>query len=501
MILALQIAWVKCKIFGYKRMENTMTDVEREYQEALDYLYSFIDYSLTRSFRYTPEKFDLGRMYAFMELLGNPQKDFKVIHIAGTKGKGSVSALIANTLEMAGYKVGFYTSPHLHDYCERIKVNQQPISHARFVEIIQQLKPIIEQAPGISSFELTTAIGFLYFSMMKVDVAVIEVGLGGRLDATNVVNPLVSVITSLSYDHVNVLGDTLAQIAYEKAGIIKEGRPVVVAPQKEEARRVVERIAEERHAELTQVGRDTLFAPRSRSFGGQSFLLWTAEEQDMIVEYMASPEHVDWEPVKLEIPLLGYHQVENAATAYTVLQTASQNGVSVTDEAIRKGFASVQWPGRFEVFRKQPPVIVDSAHNQDSALRLRLAIDDYLPGKPVILVFGASEDKDIHGMFTALLPRVTCVIATQSVHPRAIDADALVNMAQQFGCMAKAVVPVEKAIRAALEMAGDESAVVVAGSIFIAAAAREELFKLSEEFHLETIQEPAFYLAGKKGDG
>ena len=199
--------------------------------------------------------------------------------------------------------------------------------------------------------------------------------------------------------------------------------------------------------------------------------------------------------------MLGYHQVENAATAYTVLQTASQNGLPVTDEAIRKGFASVQWPGRFEVFRKQPPVIIDSAHNQDSALRLRLAIDDYLPGKPVILVFGASEDKDIHGMFTELLPRVTCVIATQSIHPRAIDADALVNMAQQFGCMAKAVVPVEKAIRTALEMAGDESAVVVAGSIFIAAAVREELFKLSEEFHLETIQEPAFYLTGKKGDG
>lgn len=482
-------------------MENTMSDIEKEYQEALDYLYSFIDYSLTRSFRYTPEKFDLGRMVHFMELLGNPQKDFKVIHIAGTKGKGSVSALVASTLEMAGYKVGFYTSPHLHDYCERIKVNRKPISHGKFVEIIRQLKPVIEQAPGISSFELTTAISFLYFSIMKADVAVIEVGLGGRLDATNVVEPLVSVITSLSYDHVNVLGDTLAKIAYEKAGIIKQGRPVVVAPQKEEARRVVERIAEERHAELTQVGRDVLFAPRSRSFSGQSFLLWTAEEQEMIVEYMASPGQVEWEPVKLEIPLLGYHQVENAATAYTVLQTASQNGLPVTDEAIQKGFAGVQWPGRFEVFRKQPAVIVDSAHNQDSALRLRLAIDDYLPGQPVILVFGASEDKDIRGMFTELLPRVSWVIATQSVHPRAIEADELVNMAQQFGCMAKAVVPVEDAIRTALEMAGDESAVVVAGSIFIAAAAREELIKLSEEFHLEIAEEPALNLAGKKGDG
>ncbi|MCE5208867.1 MAG: bifunctional folylpolyglutamate synthase/dihydrofolate synthase [Chloroflexi bacterium] len=477
-----------------------MIDIEKEYQEALDYLYSFIDYSLTRSFRYTPEKFDLGRMVSFMELLGNPQKDFQVIHVAGTKGKGSVSALMANALETAGYKVGFYTSPHLHDYCERIKVNRQPIAHETFVETINKIKPQIEQAPGISTFELTTAIGFLYFSQMKVDIAVIEVGLGGRLDATNIVNPLVSVITSLSLDHVNVLGDTLAKIAYEKAGIIKEGKPVVLAPQKEEARRVVERIAEERHAPLTQVGRDVFFAPHSRSLSGQSFFLWSAEEQEYIAEYMAANGGEDWEPIKLEIPLLGYHQIENAATAYAGLQVARQSGLNISAEAIQKGFAGVEWPGRFEVFRKSPPIIVDSAHNQDSALRLRLAIDDYLTGKPVILVFGASEDKDIRGMFKELLPRVECVIATQSIHPRAIDADILVNMAYQFGCQAKAVVPIENAIKTALEMAGKESAVVVAGSIFIAAAAREVLFQLSEEIHLDNWIGKS-HIANKKDAG
>lgn len=461
-----------------------MNNIENDYQQALDYLYSFIDYSLTRSFRYTPEKFDLGRMVSFMELLGNPQQDYKVIHIAGTKGKGSVLALIANSLENAGYKVGFYTSPHLHDYCERIRVNHLPIPHQTFVDIINEIKPQIDQAPGISTFEITTAIGFLYFSRMKVDVAVIEVGLGGRLDATNIVTPLVSIITSLSLDHINVLGDTLAKIAFEKSGIIKDGRPVVLAPQKEEARRVVERIAEERNAPLTQVGRDVFFAPRSRSLSGQSFLLWEAEEQDQIVDYMASNGKADWQPLSFEIPLLGYHQIENAATAYAGLQVARQNGLVISEDAIRKGFAQVQWPGRFEVFRDNPPIIVDSAHNQDSALKLRTAIDDYLPGQPVIMVFGASEDKDIRGMFTELLPRVAYLIATQSIHPRAIDANELVTIAQQFGCQAQAVVPIENAIKTALELAGNGSAIIVAGSIFIAAAAREVLVKFSEEIHL-----------------
>lgn len=476
-------------------------DTENEYQQALDYLYSFIDYSLTRSFRYTPEKFDLGRMFAFMDLLGNPQRKYRVIHVAGTKGKGSVSALLANTLETAGYKVGFYTSPHLHDYNERIKVNRQPIPHEKFTAIINRLKPQIEKTPDISTFELTTAIAFLYFAQLKVDVAVIEVGLGGRLDATNIVDPLVSVITSLSLDHVSVLGDTLAKIAYEKAGIIKEGRPVVLAPQKEEARRVVERIAEERHATLMEVGRDLMFAPHTRSLAGQDFMLWTAEEHELLVEYMAANGNPAWEPLTLWMPLLGHHQVENAATAYTALQVVRDNGLQISDEDIQKGFASVQWPGRFELFRTNPPVIVDSAHNQDSALRLRLAIDDYLPGKPVILVFGASEDKDIRGMFAELLPRVNSVIATQSIHPRAIEAVALVDMAQRFGCQAEAVLPIEDAIKKALDLAGDDMAVVVAGSIFIAAAAREVLFDLAHEYGLETNHEPVMETGRNRGSG
>jgi dihydrofolate synthase/folylpolyglutamate synthase len=301
---------------------------------------------------------------------------------------------------------------------------------------------------------------------------VVEVGLGGRLDATNVVTPLVSVITSLSYDHMNVLGNTLTEISCEKAGIIKPGRPVVISPQKDEARRVLEQVAAENHSDLIQVGKDFLYAPVSHSLSGQSLIVWAAAEQPLVDEFIESGGLHEWEPLRLHIPLLGYHQVENAATAYAALQMARQAGWEIKQDNILRGFDQVYWPGRFEVLRRNPPVIIDSAHNRDSALKLRLALDDYLPGKPVILVFGASEDKDIAGMFVELLPRVRRVIATQSVHPRAMDPAKMVELAHRFGRPAQAILPVEAALSQALALAGDEMAVVVAGSLFVAAAAR-----------------------------
>jgi dihydrofolate synthase / folylpolyglutamate synthase len=450
-----------------------MADVESNYQNALDYLYSFVDYSLTRSFRYSADKFDLGRMFRLMEVLGNPQNQYPTLHIAGTKGKGSVSALIASTLKEAGYHVGFYTSPHLQDFAERIQINAVPISHADLVELVGEIKPHAEMIEQITTFELTTALAFLYFARQHVDVGVIEVGLGGRLDATNIITPLASVITSLSLDHMNVLGDTLAKIAAEKAGIIKPGRPLVLAPQKEEARLVVENVAKERCSNLFQVGRDLLFASWKHSLENQTIMVWQAADQPKVNSFIETPGSSGWEPLRFTIPLLGYHQIENAATAYAALDIVRHEGLTITDTDIEQGFAKVVWPGRFEVMRSFPPVIVDSAHNRDSALKLRLAIEDYLPGQPVILVFGASEDKDIYGMFAELLPRVIKVIATQSEHPRAMSADKLVELAHQFGCSAQAEVPVENALARALEAAGQGYAVVVAGSLFVAAAARE----------------------------
>jgi dihydrofolate synthase/folylpolyglutamate synthase len=448
-----------------------MNSVEVAYQEALDYLYSFVDYSLTRNLRNAAVNFNLDRMRRMMELLGDPQKTYKTIHVAGTKGKGSTSAMIANALQMQGYKVGFYSSPHLEDYVERIQVDRIPISHEELTELINSMKPFIAQVPEITTFELTTALGFLYFSRKGVDIAVIEVGLGGRLDATNILDPLVSVITSLSYDHTSVLGDTLAQIAGEKAGIVKPGRDVVISPQKDEALKVVEKIAKERNAPLTLVGREYCFTELTHTLKNQTLAIWPASEQTLADAFIEKRSN-EWQPTQLEIPLLGRHQVENAATAYVTLQIARKRGLEITENAIKKGFSTVWWPGRFEILQTSPFVIVDSAHNRDSALKLRLALDDYLPGVPVILVFGASEDKDIQGMFTELLPRVKKVIATQSVHPRALDPEKLVELAHTFGCAAQAVVPISDALKTAIEQANGKDAIVITGSLFVAAAIR-----------------------------
>jgi dihydrofolate synthase/folylpolyglutamate synthase len=205
------------------------------------------------------------------------------------------------------------------------------------------------------------------------------------------------------------------------------------------------------------VSRDFLYAAEEHDLEGQTFRVWRKGQP----------------PARLRIPLLGLHQVENAATAYAALQVTVEQGLKISPEAIREGFSSVVWPGRFEILRAEPPVIVDSAHNRDSAHRLRQALDDYLPGRKVILIFGASEDKDIEGMFEALMPRTNAVVATQSIHPRALEVEKIVSLAQQHGCSGTAALPVEAALAIALEMAGDHSVVLAAGSLFIAAAVRE----------------------------
>jgi dihydrofolate synthase / folylpolyglutamate synthase len=447
--------------------------VEPEYQEALDYLYQYVDYSLVRNLRYSPEKFDLTRMYDFVHALGNPEQSYPILHVAGTKGKGSVAALCASALQAAGYRVGLYTSPHLTDYAERMQINGQPIAHQELVTIVEDTKSKIESIPELTTFEITTALAFYYFHLQGVDAAVIEVGLGGRLDPTNVVTPLVSVITSISYDHTLILGDTLSQIAREKAGIIKPGVPVVVAPQKDEALKVIEQVAEQQNTPLELIGRDYLFAPLSHSLENQTLFVWSPSEQSALDAYIETGGQQEWEPTRLTIPLLGHHQVENAATAYAALQTARKQGITLHEEEIREGFRSVRWPGRFEVVQRYPPVIIDSAHNRDSALKLRLALDDYFPGQPVVLIFGASEEKDIHGMFSELLPRVAQVVATKSIHPRAVDPEKLVEMAHQFGRPAVVTDSVESALEEALRLAEKEAVVLVAGSIFVAAGIRD----------------------------
>ncbi|UCD99131.1 MAG: bifunctional folylpolyglutamate synthase/dihydrofolate synthase [Chloroflexota bacterium] len=455
-------------------------DIEQKYQETLDYLYSFIDYSLQKTFRYSPEKFDLGRMRDFMSRLGNPQNDYQIIHVAGTKGKGSVSALCANAIKESGTRVGLYTSPHLQDYTERIQVDGIPISPGELIDLVEEIKPQIEESPEITTFEITTALAFLYFARQEVRAAVIEVGLGGRLDATNVCTPVVTVITSISYDHTYLLGETLAEIAGEKSGIIKPGIPVIVAPQEEEALQVIRDIASERVAPLIQVGRDYQYRQIERSLQGQSLLVWN--QPDPVNQASAAAGPVGQIQMILTIPLLGDHQVVNAATAFAALQVACNTGVQVSEAGIQKGFRSVHWPARFEILQHFPPVVIDSAHNRDSAKKLRAVLEDYYPGMAFILVFGASEDKDIPGMFAELGPGVKKIVTTKSTHPRAADPLKLVEMAEEIGYPAVATNSVEEAMEAADRLAGGEALILVTGSIFVAAAARSTwLSRLREE--------------------
>jgi dihydrofolate synthase/folylpolyglutamate synthase len=364
---------------------------------------------------------------------------------------------MASALKQAGYTTGLYTSPHLQDFCERIQVNGEPVSHAELAELVELIKPEVAKIPFITTFELTTALAFLHFARKGVNAAVIEVGLGGRLDATNIVQPLVSMITSLSMDHTAVLGNTLALIAGEKAGIIKEGIPVVSSPQKEEALLVLEKIAKQRSSELTLVGRDWMYAGGSASLQGQDLELWQK----------------GGEPVRLHIRMLGAHQLQNAATAYVGLQISQQVGLKMTQADIHKGFSQTFWPGRFEIARLEPPVIMDSAHNQDSAVKLHETLDEYFPGRKVILIFGASEDKDVAAMFNEWKPFLSRIITTHADHPRALDPVQLADLARSMGIPGEVVLSVEAALEKALSISAETGEIVLsAGSMFVTAEVR-----------------------------
>jgi dihydrofolate synthase/folylpolyglutamate synthase len=447
---------------------NSNSMINQAYQEALDYIYSYVDYSKERSYRYAADVFDLGRVEELLARLGSPHQKYTSIHIAGTKGKGSVSALVASALQAGGYCTGLYTSPHLQRFTERIRVNDREIPPGEVARVVEMLKPHVAAIEDLTTYEIITALGMIYFAEQGVEYAVVEVGLGGRLDATNVLEPLVSVITSLSYDHMHLLGEKLSDITREKAGIIKPGIPVVMAPQQHEAERVVEEVAASLGAPLYRVGRDWLFSPGHHTLDGQSLYVWSSDEQALMDMYVESAGGDEWAPPRFDIPLLGYHQVINGAVAYAALQVAKRRGLAISEEAIQEGFRKVSWLGRFQVVSRDPIIVIDSAHNRDSALKLRIALDDYFPAQRVTLIFGASEDKDISGMLAELLPRVSRIIVTQAVHPRATDPDELADIAHSYGLRVEIVTPPQKALERAVRSARPEEVILAAGSIFVA---------------------------------
>ncbi|HET92211.1 MAG TPA: bifunctional folylpolyglutamate synthase/dihydrofolate synthase [Chloroflexi bacterium] len=433
-----------------------------DYLETIAYLHSLTDYEKTRIERYTPETLDLSRVERLLARLGDPHTRFPAIHIAGTKGKGSSAALCESCLRAAGYRTGFYTSPHLHTFRERIQVAGRKISQDEVVALVDELRPLMEQVPGVTTFEAITVIGLLCFARAEVDIAVVEVGLGGRLDATNVLQPEVSVITSLSLDHTYLLGDTLAEIAREKAGIIKPGVPVVSAPQRAEAIRVVEDISKRRQAPLLEVGRDWDYRPGLADLEGQVFTV------QRIADGGSDLDGAYW------IPLLGRHQLENAANAIAALDVLHRRGFQISAGAVREGLRTVRWPGRLEILSRNPLVVVDCAHNSYSAQVLREALAEWFPGRQWVLLFGASADKDIAGILEALLPISEYVIVTRSDHPRAATPIELADVVASGGGGAEVCVNVRKSLRRGLAMMDPGSGLLATGSIFLVADVREE---------------------------
>jgi dihydrofolate synthase/folylpolyglutamate synthase len=441
-------------------LENT------PYQQALDYIYSFIDYETEPRPR-DAIHYDLRRMDELLARLGDPHLNTSTVHITGTKGKGSVAAMMTSVLTAAGYKTGLFTSPHLHTFNERIRIGDRLISNDEIVTLVEKLRPEVKAvneraAYGVlTTFEVITALGFAHFKEKVADIQVIEVGLGGRLDATNVVHPEVCIITSISLDHTEVLGNTLAEIATEKAGIIKPGSVVVTSPQANEAGRVIEQTCLKCNATLVRVGDDITWQNLAFSSSGQSFRV-----NGRTGSYEVS------------VPLLGQHQIENAAVAVAALEILAEKGFCITGDSIVEGLAKVNWPGRLQVLNRRPLVVADGAHNPYSARKLRESLGHYFDFDRGILIIGISADKDLAGMVSELVPMFDRVIVTRSVHPRAMAVAPIAAEFDRYEVEVQETDDISKAILLALAMAGEKDIICVTGSLFVVAGAIEQAKEL-----------------------
>lgn len=418
------------------------------YSEALAYFYSYTNYNPADA-----SNWSLERLQGLLARLENPHQRFPSLLIAGTKGKGSTAAICESILRQAGYKTGLFTSPHLHSFRERIRLSGELISEEKVVALANRLKPFFEATPGLTAFELITTVAFVAFSDANIEAAVLEVGLGGRLDATNAVDPDVAVITPISYDHTQILGETLTLIAREKAGIIRPGALVISAPQVDEAMQMIESVCQEHQARLVVVDREWKWQMNPGDLSGESFTIWGQSYR---------------------LPLIGRHQVVNAVTAMAaVTGFAERTGLEMALPAVQAGIAQVKWPGRMEILHQHPYLIIDSAMNGDSAQKLALALGHYFPGKKFFFICGASSDHPIRDMLTALLPVTAKMFMVRSRHPRAADPVDLMAAAAELGYETQPVESVPVVLEQVLAEAQASEVICVTGSLFLAADVRE----------------------------
>jgi dihydrofolate synthase/folylpolyglutamate synthase len=425
------------------------------FNEAMDYLKSLTKFGINLG---------LGRIEELLRRLGDPHlSGLDIVHIGGTNGKGSTTVMLSGIMREAGYLVGTFTSPHLHSYSERYQVNGVQIEPERIAALLGELRPHLEAmtAEGYehpTEFEVSTALAFLYFSRGKVDYLLLEVGLGGAIDSTNVAPAILAVITNAAMDHMDYLGHTIAEIASVKAGIIKPGVPVVTAATGE-GLRVIEKVCRKKGCRLTRVGQDITWENISHSLDGQRF---SVTGQKRTYE-------------NLFIKLLGRHQQVNAATAIAAAEKLNELGASISDRAVHRGLASVTWPGRMEIVRRKPLVIVDGAHNYEGARSLRQSLKDYFPERKIVLLIGMLADKERSRVAGVLAPGMKAVVVTKPNSPRAGDWQ---NMAVEAGRYVSDVYTLEdigEALHKALALAGPDDLVCVAGSLYMIAEARSLL--------------------------
>lgn len=400
----------------------------------------------------------LSRMEVLLEKLGNPHNYLKFIHVAGTNGKGSVCAMTAQILQCAGFQTGLFTSPVIADYREQFQINGRMISEDDFARLAETVKQACDQMDDPpSEFEKAVALAFLYFHERQCDLVVLEVGLGGADDATNVIGtPEVAAIVNIDFDHMGFLGSTLSEIAEKKAGIIKENSLVVTVDQKEEVLTVLRARCAKMHAQLFQTTAADLRV-KEKSLDGQYFdYVKKTETQECVIE-------------NLSLSLIGDHQCENAAAVLEIIHCLRTKGYRISDDAIREGLCTVRWPGRFEVVKKAPLMIVDGAHNPDGIAALRHNLNTYCPGEKFVFITGILKDKDYHEMLKQMLPFADSFVTIAPDNPRAMSADECADAIRTCGFDGEVIslTGTRQAVDLALQMAKDKSIGVCAfGSLY-----------------------------------
>jgi dihydrofolate synthase/folylpolyglutamate synthase len=443
-----------------------VSDPHPSYTKAVEFLMSQTDYEKMRVVRYNTTTFNLDRMRMLLKHLGNPQTKFKTAHIAGTKGKGSTCHMLASMLQSGGLKTGLYTSPHLVDMRERIRINGELISHENVVALVKRIEPALRRMAhgGLrpTFFEIFTAMSFCYFADQHVDIAVIETGMGGRLDSTNVITPEVCAITNISKDHMSVLGHTLPKIAEEKAGIFKKDVPAVTCQQEPEVTAVLRRIAATNKAPLQVVGEDVEFSYRfeiTRPIGPHMRVCMTTEGNRF--------EH-------LAVPLMGEHQAVNCGLALAMLDKLHRGGLTFDLPKALEGLSRVKIPGRLEIVNREPQVIIDGAHNAASMQALFRGVGQHIPYDSMVVIFGCNCDKDIDGMLEKISLGADKVIFTKSSNnPKAADPAELSNLyTERYGKMAQVAESFEHAMEIAERAITREDLIVITGSFYLIGEAK-----------------------------